>query len=157
MSEQITSIFYESMATILPALIGIVVTLLGVVGTYLSTKLSKYFTAKAEAVEVTKKNEIIGNALKRFEGLVLTVITSTNQTIVDPLRKATADGVLTDDEKTMIFNTAREQIQAQMTTEMSDALTATYADVEAYITHLMEQTVNDLKKKVITAETNVTE
>lgn len=156
MSEQFTAAFWEIMNNILPSVITLLVGLLGVLATYLTTKLSKYLETKSSASEAEKKNKAVKTALDRFTSLVNTVVSATNQTVVGPLKEAAADGKLTKEEQKAVFTKAKEQIMSQLTVEMQTVLAETYADVDAYIENLIEESVGNLKtgllKEVIVEE-----
>lgn len=113
----------------------LLITLIGVLGAWLTTKLAK----KEELKNITAAtNELVGAAQ-------ITVL-ELQQTLVDGWKKINADGKLTDDEKKWLRKTLLDKTKEKMSTPAMDLLIAAGVDVNAIITGAGESMIRSIKE-----------
>lgn len=113
----------------------LLITLIGVLGAWLTTKLAK----KEELKNITAAtNELVGAAQ-------ITVL-ELQQTLVDGWKKTNADGKLTDDEKKWLRKTLLDKTKDKMSTPAMDLLIAAGVDVNAIITGAGESMIRSIKE-----------
>lgn len=113
----------------------LLITLIGVLGAWLTTKLAK----KEELKNITAAtNELVGAAQ-------LTVL-ELQQTVVDGWKKINADGKLTDDEKKWLGNALLNKTKEKMSTPAMDLLIAAGVDINAIITGAGESMIRSIKE-----------
>lgn len=113
----------------------LLITLIGVLGAWLTTKLAK----KEELKNITAAtNELVGAAQ-------ITVL-ELQQTLVDGWKKINADGKLTDDEKKWLRKALLDKTKEKMSTPAMDLLIAAGVDVNAIITGAGESMIRSIKE-----------
>lgn len=112
----------------------IIITLVGVLGTWLSVKLAKM--AELETINEAQK-ELFAAAQKTVGEL--------QQTIVEDLKAAHADGKLTEDEILMLGTKLIEMTLEKMSESAQKVLEAAGANVVALIKGAGEDWINSLK------------
>jgi hypothetical protein len=90
------------------------------------------------------KSDKIANAVNWFGETVTSTVKSIQQTYVDSLKEAKADGKLTDEEKNAIKNLAIATVKKSLSDETYKLLSTVYADVEKKIADSIEAAVKDL-------------
>ena len=113
----------------------IIITLVGVLGTWLSIKLAK----KAEL-------ETINEAQKELFAAAQKTVGELQQTIVEDLKAAHADGKLTEDEILMLGSKLIEMTLEKMSESAQKVLEAAGANVVALIKGAGEDWIASLKK-----------
>ena len=112
----------------------LLITLIGVLGTWLSVKLAKREELKNIA---TATNELVGAAQ-------LTVL-ELQQTLVDGWKEAHADGKLTNEEKEQLGTALLYKTKEKMSAPAMTLLSAAGVDVNAIITGAGEAMVKNIK------------
>ena len=113
----------------------LLITLIGVLGAWLTTKLAK----KEKLKNITAAtNELVGAAQ-------ITVL-ELQQTLVDGWKKINADGKLTDDEKKWLRKALLDKTKEKMSTPAMDLLIAAGVDVNAIITGAGESMIRSIKE-----------
>lgn len=128
---------------ILPKLLEAALPLLTVVLGWASVELSKFIRAKT-------KNEALAGALTRLNDVVFTVVKALNQTVVDELRKANADGKVTKEEVAGIKAKALEQVKSHIGPKGIDELLFVLglkdeAALDKLVSDKVEAAVGDVK------------
>lgn len=72
------------------------------------------------------------------EHWIETVVLSIKQQYTDELKKATADGKLTEEEKQKLKNMAIEIVMQQLPTHIQKALNYLFGDIKTYVAHRIE-------------------
>lgn len=129
--------------TVLPKLLEAALPLLTVVLGWASVELSKFIRAKT-------KNEALAGALVRLNDVVFTVVKALNQTVVDELRKASADGKVTKEEVEKIKATALAQVKSHIGPKGIDELLYVLglkdeAALDKFVADKVEAAVGDVK------------
>ena len=113
----------------------------------------------AKAWELLKKkvkNETLKSVLLRLDSVVLTVVKGLQQTVVEDLKKASADGKLSSEERRRLKQQALEEVHRALGSrgvkELRDLLDLWEHDVDKLIGTKVEATVFDLKKEVARPE-----
>lgn len=113
----------------------LLITLIGVLGTWLTAKLAK----KAELKNITAAtNELVGAAQ-------ITVL-ELQQTVVDGWKEINADGKLTKDEKDWLGNALLEKTKEKMSAPAMNLLIAAGIDINAIITGAGESMIRSIKE-----------
>lgn len=92
------------------------------------------------------KNSTVTKTVDIFERVVNNSIAFVQQTIVDDLKEANADGKLTDEEKEYVKKRAIAAINAQLSTEAKEVLAQVFGDIDDIIDKWIESSVTKLKK-----------
>ena len=127
-----TDIIIENIVKITAALL---LMLIGVLGTYLTTLAAK----RAETANVSE-------ALRALTEAAKTTVGELQQTIVEPLKAAAADGKLTPDEITDLRNMLVAQTKQKMLPSAINIINAAGADIEAIILGVGENLINKAKQ-----------
>ena len=127
-----TDIIIENIVKITAALL---LMLIGVLGTYLTTLAAK----RAETANVSE-------ALRALTEAAKTTVGELQQTIVEPLKAAAADGKLTPDEIADLRNMLVAQTKQKMLPSAINIIDAAGADIEAIILGVGENLINKAKQ-----------
>lgn len=127
-----TDIIIENIVKITAALL---LMLIGVLGTYLTTLAAK----RAETANVSE-------ALRALTKAAKTTVGELQQTIVEPLKAAAADGKLTPDEIADLRNMLVAQTKQKMLPSAINIINAAGADIEAIILGVGENLINKAKQ-----------
>lgn len=127
-----TDIIIENIVKITAALL---LMLIGVLGTYLTTLAAK----RAETANVSE-------ALRALTEAAKTTVGELQQTIVEPLKVAAADGKLTPDEIADLRNMLVAQTKQKMLPSAINIINAAGADIEAIILGVGENLINKAKQ-----------
>lgn len=92
------------------------------------------------------KNSTVTKTVDIFERVVNNSVAFVQQTIVDDLKEANADGKLTDEEKEYVKKRAIAAINAQLSTESKEVLAQVFGDIDDIIDKWIESSVTKLKK-----------
>lgn len=92
------------------------------------------------------KNSTVTKTVDIFERVVNNSVAFVQQTIVDDLKEANADGKLTDEEKEYVKKRAIAAINAQLSTEAKEVLAQVFGDIDDIIDKWIESSVTKLKK-----------
>ena len=113
----------------------LLITLIGVLGAWLTTKLAK----KEELKNITAAtNELVGAAQ-------ITVL-ELQQTVVDGWKEIHADGKLTKDAKNWLGNALIDKTKEKMSAPAMNLLVAAGVDVNAIITGAGESMIRSIKE-----------
>lgn len=114
----------------------LLITLIGVLGAWLTSKISK---SKELANIATATDEVIRAAQ--------TTVLELQQTTVDGWKKANADGKLTKEEITELGKLLLEGTMAKMSDTSKNLLNAAGVDISAIITGVGEALIAQIKKE----------
>jgi hypothetical protein len=108
----------------------------------LSGALVKFIMAKA-------KNQAVQMVLLKIENMVFTVVREMEQTVMDEIRKASADGVITDAEKRAIKEAALGKLKSYLNfSEIARILGLGSSDkAQALIESKIESAVQQVKQE----------
>jgi len=110
--------------------------------TWLSAKLAQLIQAKV-------KNEYLRGMLVRLDEAVFTAVKDLQQTVVDAIKAATADGKITETEKQRIKQAAIDNVKSHLGTkglaELGQILGLTITSVEGLIASKVEAAVHDIR------------
>ena len=111
--------------------------LLPIVGIILSAGL----TYSAQFLRQRIKGEAANRAISSVENIVQAAVLEAQQTVVDNLKELNG-GKLTDEEKEQIKSSVLAAVKARLTEETINELRGITADVEGYLTSLIESHVH---------------
>ncbi len=137
--EMVLSMFSDLALTIAIALIAL-----------LFTTTKKFLLEKIALIRDEKQQNLALNALKRIDDIAEKTVKMFDQTVVQDLKNASADGKLTKAEIEDIQRKTSLEINSLISSDLRRALTETVGDVDAYIKALTEAKVLDLKRDFIT-------
>jgi uncharacterized protein YidB (DUF937 family) len=110
--------------------------------TWAGTSLARYIQSKV-------KNEYLKNALTRLDDAVVNAVKFVQQTVVDAIRDANKDGVITDVEKANIKQKAIDAVKSYLgkkgLLEIAKILGLDDGALSALISTKIEAAVHDLK------------
>ena len=112
-----------------------IVPLLGVLTTYIVTFLRK----KSEALQNEVDNENLRHIIERTEKIICSCVITTNQTYVEALKDKNAFDA---ENQAEAFRRTYEAVMSQLSEDTKATLSATFGDLAAYITSLIESKVN---------------
>ena len=105
---------------------------------YLCNWLRSLYVANKEKVGNEKVQLVLGNVTD----MVISAVVTTTNTYVKELKAAN----LFDKEAQLIaFNKTKEAVMAQITEDSAAIIESVYADIDVYITNLIERYVEELK------------
>ncbi|MDO4720460.1 MAG: hypothetical protein Q4A78_07335 [Peptostreptococcaceae bacterium] len=136
--EQVLAMGSELFSTIL---MGLLILLMAYVKRFLQQKIT--------LIEDEKIQKLSMNALQRADDIAEKVVKTMQQTTVQKLKEASADGKLTKEEIEQIQKDTAKNMNSLMTEDLYDALEMTVSDVNLYMGSLIESKVLDLKKDFI--------
>ena len=113
----------------------LLITLIGVFGTWLSLKVGKH-----------AEFQTIATALDTLTTMAQQTVGELEQTLVKDMKAAAADGKLTDEEITALGVTLYNHTIRKMSEPMMDALRAASVDIQAVITSAGEDWINELRR-----------
>ena len=131
--------FVVSLSEILIPLIGLLITAL--IGFGIA-----YLQAKVQEIKHKAARESLQAALAEAEYQAANAVKTVQQTLVDNFREAAEDGKLTDEEKRLALETAKEAFLNSISVGALDTLKAAVGPVEDWLTELLEAKVLELKK-----------
>lgn len=112
----------------------LLITLIGVLGTYLTTKLAK----KAELSNIAAATDEATNAAQ-------TTVLELQQTTVEAMKAASADGKLTESEIQELGTLLLQKALDKMSDSAKNVLTSAGVDISAIITGAGEALINRMK------------
>jgi len=137
--------FVVSLIEILIPLIGLLITVL--IGFGIA-----YLQAKAQEIKHKAARDSVQAALAEAEYQAANAVKAVQQTLVDNFRKAAEDGKLTDDEKRLALEAAKEVFLNSISVGALDTLKAAIGPVEDWLTELLEAKVLELKQSKVAGE-----
>jgi len=120
--------------TVVSVVANLAVTLIGVLGAWLLMQISK-----------SQKLSTINTAVNELTGAAEQTVLELQQTVVDDLKAASADGKLTKDEIEMLGKKLIEGALSKMSGSAMDILKAANVDVNAIITGAGEALIAQMK------------
>ena len=133
-------------------LLGLAIVVIGTAGAYAITSIAAFYKSKRdqiledlESTKLFKNNDIAKDALKFIDSIIFNVVSELDDTIKKDLLKATEDGKLTDEEKTMLKNKALELVKSQISDPIKEAATVLVGDIDSYISTVIENQVTEIK------------
>lgn len=103
----------------------------------------RFLYAKWDEIRGNISNTKVQKTLDEVVEMVVNVVQSTNQVMVDTLK---SKGEFTQEAATEAFNKSKETAMKMLSDEASGIITNVYGDVSTYMDTLIEATVRDLKK-----------
>ena len=139
--------FVVSLIEILIPLIGLLITVLIGLGI-------AYLQAKAQEIKHKAARDSVQAALAEAEYQAANAVKAVQQVLVDNFRKAAEDGKLTDDEKRLALEAAKEVFLNSISVGALDTLKSAVGPVEDWLTELLEAKVLELKQSRVASEVN---
>lgn len=137
--------FVVSLIEILIPLIGLLITALIGLGI-------AYLQAKAQEIKHKVARDSVQAALAEAEYQAANAVKAVQQMLVDNFRKAAEDGKLTDDEKRLALEAAKEVFLNSISVGALDTLKSAVGPVEDWLTALLEAKVLELKQSKVAGE-----
>lgn len=113
----------------------------------ITKELSDFLKAKAEEAKNQGKLQELNKYIDYATNIVIDVVNSVSQTMVDSLKK---DGAFTKEKQQEAFNKAKNEILSILTEESKTILTAAYGDLDKWLDNKIEATVKAEKLDFIT-------
>ena len=128
------------------SLIEILIPLIGLLITALIGFGIAYLQAKVQEIKHKAARESLQAALAEADYQAANAVKAVQQTLVDNFREAAEDGKLTDEEKRLALEAAKEAFLNSISVGALDTLKAAVGPVEDWLTELLEAKVLELKK-----------
>ena len=110
-------------------------------------KLLEFMNAKIDEAQTTTqlvKYDQLNVVIDRVQSVITTIVQSINQTFVCSLKES---GKFTSESAVKAKDMALQKANELITEEMATAIEEVYGNVDEYLDALVEQIVNELKKK----------
>ena len=124
---------------------------IGLLTVYIQKYLSEA-TAKLKAETASVEDEILRDnvnyAISTIEGIIYDTVYSLQVSLVDDIKKASADGKLTKEEGEHVFNTAKEKILEQVPASLHLLATHSIENMEEYINLKIEESLERVKQEL---------
>jgi hypothetical protein len=124
----------EAVTILVPAAGGLLLALVS----WALAELTRYVKRKTDS-------EAVNNAIARICAMTETTVAELNQTVVDGLRKAAADGHIDADEASDLKALALARIKQRMAAGVLDIAATGVADLNAFIAARIERAVREQK------------
>ena len=128
------------------SLIEILIPLIGLLITALIGFGIAYLQAKVQEIKHKAARESLQAALAEAEYQAANAVKTVQQTLVDNFREAAEDGKLTDEEKRLALEAAKEAFLNSISVGALDTLKAAVGPVENWLAQLLEAKTLELKK-----------
>lgn len=129
----------------------VVTGIIGIVGTYI-TIFFKNLTAKVKAstssIKDEKQRALVDSAINRLDQIIYTTVYSTQLTLVEKIKAASADGKLTKDECSGIKQTVICEVKNQISDEIQGLVIEEITDIDTYISNKIETELSRIKNEL---------
>ena len=136
------------------SLIEILIPLIGLLITALIGLGIAYLQAKAQEIRHKAARESVQSALAEADYQAAKAVKAVQQTLVDEFKNAAEDGKLTNEEKRLALEAAKEVFMNSISTGALDTLEAAIGPVKDWLTELIEAKVLELKQSKAAVEVN---
>ena len=130
---------YASMTNLVITIVTILITVLG-------AQLSSFINVKINSVKQKVNNEKVDKYTNLALDTINKVVIALNQTTVNELKKAAADGKISKSEIFNLTQTATNTVLNTLSSEVVEYLTMAYGDVQKWIHLHIENSVVTVKK-----------
>lgn len=113
---------------------------------WLFSHLTSYLKAKSERERAKKKLEQLDYYSKIANKTIRELVDYLNNTVVNELKEASADGTLTDEEAAAIKETCKNKLYGSLKDESLESLKSVYGDIDAIFDMWIENAVSAAKK-----------
>lgn len=143
MLEQLQPIFRDFFVTLCA---GVLAVLSGFLIS-LAKKGVEWVTEKVQSIKDEKVRKDVNEAVNRLQSIVVTTVTSLQQTLGDDIRKSLAngDGKYTKEDLTSLKDAAFETIKHQLTASTNELLTSAYENFDDFLVDLIEASLRQIK------------
>lgn len=124
----------DVLTTVIQILVPILATALGTVLIALANTIATYFKQRTSS-------NVLNHYIDLLESVVVDVVMGLNQTTVQQIKDAAADGKLTKEEVDTISAQALESVKQILGVKALEILKITFEDVDALITNKIEHAV----------------
>lgn len=108
--------------------------------------LTEFVKAKTTEIKTKTNNDTIKTYVDMVSDNALNVVETLNQTLVDGLKAASADGKLTQEEITEIKTQAVNMLADTLSDDAKEVLTKAFGDIEKYLDIVIQRAVCKVKK-----------
>lgn len=112
-----------------------------------SKLLTEFIRAKVSDIQNKQYNDNLKNCIKIASDVAINVVETLDQTMVEKLKSAHADGKLDQKEIADIKSTALNMMTTIIPNEVENSLLSAFGDIEAYFCTLIESAVYNNKHK----------
>lgn len=143
MLEQLQPIFRDFLITLCT---GVLAVLSGFLIS-LAKKGVEWITEKVQSIKDEKVRKDVDEAVNRLQSIVITTVTSLQQTLGDDIRKSliSGDGKYTKEDLTSLKDAALETIKHQLTASTSELLKSAYENFDDFLADLIEASLRQIK------------
>lgn len=130
------------------------VPILTLIVTWALTRVSAMLDAKKNAINSEVENKTFAEYVTLALDAVSTVVDYLNTTTVNDMKKAAADGKLTEEEATAVFNKAKSEILLLLSEPVTTALSKVYGDLDRMLDIWITNAVQNAKTTGLTGITS---
>lgn len=125
-----------------------VFTLLGLYVVLFISKLKVKLQAEIKSIDDENTRTLVDNALNDLTGIVNKNIIYANETLVQEIREAAKNGVVTREELKQIATVVKQRTLSQMSEDTFVAVNKTIGDVDSYVESIIEVELLKVKQEI---------
>lgn len=114
--------------------------------TWCASSLVSFLNTKKEEAKTKTNNETVKTYIDLVADNATNVVESLNQTLVEQLKAASADGKLTAEDATNIKNTAFTMLVDTLSDDVLEIIGTVFGDTKTYLNNVIEKAVTSSKK-----------
>lgn len=146
--EEVQVLLNTLLVTILTGVIGIA----GAYATLLLKKVTTKIQAETSKIESDKERVLVNDAVMSINDLVYQAVFAMQTTTVEAIKDKAADGKLTLEESKEIANTVKDNVLAQLSTEVQSLATKQIENLDLYILDRIEVELEKVKTELASKE-----
>ena len=146
--EEVQVLLNTLLVTILTGVIGIA----GAYATLLLKKVTTKIQAETSKIESDKERVLVNDAVMSINDLVYQAVFAMQTTTVEANKDKAADGKLTLEESKEIANTVKDNVLAQLSTEVQSLATKQIENLDLYILDRIEVELEKVKTELASKE-----
>ena len=138
--------------TLLVTILTGVISIAGAYATLLLKRVTTKIQAETSKIESDKERVLVNDALMSINDLVYQAVFAMQTTTVEAIKDKAADGKLTLEESKEIANTVKDNVLAQLSTEVQSLATKQIENLDLYILDRIEVELEKVKTELASKE-----
>ena len=138
--------------TLLVTILTGVISIAGAYATLLLKKVTTKIQAETSKIESDKERILVNDAIMSINDLVYQAVFAMQTTTVDAIKDKAEDGKLTVEEGKEIANTVKDNVLAQLSTEVQSLATKQIENLDLYILDRIEVELEKVKTELASKE-----
>ena len=138
--------------TLLVTILTGVISIAGAYATLLLKKVTTKIQAETSKIESDKERVLVNDAIMSINDLVYQAVFAMQTTTVEAIKDKAEDGKLTIEEGKEIANTVKDNVLAQLSTEVQSLATKQIENLDLYILDRIEVELEKVKTELASKE-----